>query len=185
MENMTSIYIRASKPLAFLVPISWLIRLITWFKASHVFICLPLMNKVFQVYFNEIEYIGPEYLSTVDTVYQFQVDMPGENYKKLTAYLDSQKSTRKGYYTQLFGIAFTFPFRWFGVAVGNPFSRFFTSMTCSELIARSFLEADLISKTDSCFPKWKLNTLTEKDVVKLLTHLTKNPCGVMEVRQIK
>lgn len=185
MENKTSVYIRASRPLAFLVPISWLIRLVTWCKASHVFYCLPLMNKVFHVYFNDIRFEGPEYLSTVNTVNQFQVDMPRENYMLLTAYLESQKSMRKGYYLQLVGIALTLPLRWFGIALGNPFGKFISSMTCAELIGYSFLEAGLITKDHECFPKWKMNTWTEKDLIQLLTHLTKHPCSVMEVKKIK
>lgn len=184
MEEKRTFYIRASRPKNHPFPIiSWLIRLFTWSKYSHVFFTFPLKNKVFHAYFNETRYEEAEYLNEVETVHQYQIDVLKPDYERLIWILDSLVAKRKGYILQLLGIAFTLPFRLIGLKVSNPFSFLYSSITCSQMMSWSLREAGILRSKD--FPKWDNDLLTEKDMVKVLDKLSKNPTDKIKVRKIK
>jgi hypothetical protein len=184
MKEFVTTYMRASIPKDHPFPIiSWLIRLITWSDSSHVFMCLPLMNKVFHVYFNNIRYEGPEYLSTVITRHQFQLDIERSHYNKMVEYFDMQKGKRWGYYLQLLGIAITLPLRIIKLNVHNPFRKLYSSMVCSELIVRAMIHADLVKVNENIC--WKLENWTEKDLVMFFDYLSENPSELFRVKRLK
>lgn len=184
MKNPVTTYVSASIPKSHPFPlVSWLIRIITLSDTSHVFYSLPIMNKVFHVYFNNIRYEGPEYLETVTVKYKFQIDTPKEYYLKMVEYFDSIQGKRWGYYLQLVGIALTLPFRLLRFNLHNPFRLFYTSMTCSEMMVRSLIYAGLINVNENIV--WKLENWTEKDMVRFLDYLTDHPSDLIKVKRIK
>lgn len=184
MENKVTTYVRASIPKNHPFPIiSWLIRLITWSDSSHAFIVLPLMNRLFHAYFNELKFEGPEYLDTVIVRHQFQMDIEKSHYHKMVEYFRHQEGKRRGYYVQLLGVAISLFFRLFRLNIHNPFRRLYTSMTCVEVILRGMVYAKLIKIDEKVCNK--IENWTEKDLVRFFDYLAENPSDIFKVKRLK
>lgn len=138
MEKQYKIYIKFSTPKGHPFPlVSWLIRLFEWSDVSHVFIDLPLENKIFHAYFNNIRYENrKDYLKKVNIKHSFPVYVNEPVYKSIQSHFKRLESKRKGYYLQLMGALFSLGIRnIFKLNYENPFKKWYTSKTCSEIIS--------------------------------------------------
>ena len=184
MKESVTFYIRASVPKGHPFPIiSWLIRLITFFDSSHVFGTFPLSNRIFHAHFNTILFEGPEYLNKVTTKHQFKIDVPKDRYMEMMKYFESIKGEKSGYFLQLFGVAFSLLFRLVGIkSFPNLLAWIGNSLTCSEVLLKGLEKSKILvlpKKFD--YPR---ENFTEKDMVKFLDYMTKNPqehCKVLRV----
>jgi hypothetical protein len=133
---MRTIYFKGSRPKGHPFPIiSWLIRLFEWSKISHNYVDLNSGDtpQIFHAHFNDIEFKAKEeYEPKVHLLYTFPVKVTEEQYQEIEAYCKGLEGRKKGYFTQMFGIALIAPFRWFGKHLKNPLCGY-SSMMCSEI----------------------------------------------------
>lgn len=139
---MKSLYIVGTKPKDHPFPIlSYIIRLLTWSKISHVLVDFPLSGEVFHVYLDEIRFEDRiDYLKTVVEEYRIKVSLPDAVYDEFYEKCNPYVGPNKGYLWHLVGLAIALPFRALNIFIRNPFAIHYESKICSQMIAEIFVD---------------------------------------------
>lgn len=175
--ELKNIRIEFTRPNSHPFPIiSFIIRLTTWFKASHALLVFPERFIIFHVYFNKWLIETEDQKSAKhEVVYAYDLFMDYTYYYKIIEQCanDNGKKTF-GYYLQLISCLITMPFRIFGIYLGSPFTGFINSNLCSEYVMRlllskfdlkSFLSLEWENRSKA------LSTFNEKELKQFLDYL--------------
>ena len=161
-----------SKPKKLFPILSWLIRLFEWTPYSHVFVRWHSLGAdadiVYQAGGTSVNFMaGRIFDSKAETVYEYEIEVDRETYKKLLHYCMTNAGVDYGI-KQVFGIALVKLFR----LKKNPFADGKKSQVCSELagnIIENLDMGDITIDLDVAGPKDIEKFLESSDRFKKLT----------------
>jgi hypothetical protein len=140
---MSDLIIGFSRPKSWLVPFSWIIRLVTWSPVSHAYVRYydSYANTwvIFQASGLVINMVSQEMFLTKDEVYaEFEIPISEDMKQKIVQNSINKCGTPYGIW-QIFGFAWILFMRLFGKSVKNPFYSS-SSYFCSELVGDILIE---------------------------------------------
>ena len=167
---MRTIRIKGTRPRTHPFPIiSWLIRLITWSRISHVVIDFN-SNIIFHANFNKLEFLDSNnFFESVYTIYDFVIPLSDKQYYAILSKCQKLSGIQKGYFAHLIGVALSLPFRLLNIHFRNYIAEHYNSYTCSMLVTELLKEHTNVNilKDSNIY----IENITEKDVVSYLNTL--------------